>query len=123
MADSRSSAVLALSAAGAAAAALDLLSAAKFRPTGATVTELCRYPIKSLSRETLSEVAVEAEGTIPGDREWAILRGTHVHEHDPSASRWLHKAKFHVAMVRDLPPSSAVRPGRPLSVCAVRAAG
>lgn len=95
----RQVAVAALSAGAVIAAIGDLLRGLRLRPTGAVVTELCRYPIKSLSRETLDSVVVAAECAFPGDREWAILRGEHLHEHDPTRSRWLHKAKFHVAML------------------------
>lgn len=92
-------AVVALSAGALVAAVSDLLSAMRLRPTGAVVSELCRYPIKSLSRETLDSVVVQAERAFPGDREWAILRGQYACEHDPTRSRWLHKAKFHVMML------------------------
>lgn len=95
----RAQAVVALSAGALFASIADLLSGLTLRPTGAVVKELCRYPIKSLSRETLDSVVLAAECAFPGDREWAILRGEHVHEHDPSCSRWLHKAKFHVMML------------------------
>jgi hypothetical protein len=38
----------------------------------ATVTEIWRHPIKSHGREKLDSVTVEAHGTIPFDRLWAV---------------------------------------------------
>lgn len=97
--DGNASFVAALSALGLGLTLADQLLASRLRPSGAVITELCRYPIKSLSREALTSVAVQAEGAFPGDREWALLRGAYVSEHDPSCSRWLHKTKFHVMML------------------------
>ena len=117
----RAAAVVALSAGALLAAIVDQLAALRLRPTGAVVTELCRYPIKSLSRETLSSVVVAAEGAFPGDREWALLRGEYLGEHDASCSRWLHKTKFHVMMLDErlsaLHVAFAAGPGQRLEIC------
>lgn len=93
--------VAALSAAATAAATLDtLVIAERFRRLpGATVCQLYRYPIKSLTREQLESVRLEAGGAFPGDREWAIMRGAHLGLFDPQHSCAIKKTKFHVMML------------------------
>lgn len=92
-------AVAGLSLGAAVAAGLDCLAGRRFESCGGHIVELLRYPVKSLTREVLSSVVVEAERTFPGDREWAIIRGARAGLHDPQQSRWINKTNFHVMML------------------------
>ena len=58
----------------------------------ARIASLYRYPVKGLSGERLQQVAVEAGGTFPSDRLYAIENGPS--SFDPAAPRWLPKIKF-----------------------------
>ena len=58
----------------------------------ARIVGLYRYPVKGLSPEALAEVQLEAGGTFPNDRAFAIENGKH--EFDPAAPKHFPKIKF-----------------------------
>lgn len=64
----------------------------------ATVTSLYRYPVKGLSPEMLQSVALEAGGTMPSDRAYAIENGPG--RFDPDSPRHLPKVTF-LMLMRD----------------------
>lgn len=69
----------------------------------ATVTEIWRHPIKSHGREKLDSVTVEAGGTIPFDRLWAVA-----HERsDADGNSWVSCGNF--CRVAKLPSLMAIR--------------
>ena len=64
----------------------------------ARIVGLYRYPVKGLSPEALAEVQLEAGGTFPNDRAFAIENGKH--EFDPAAPKHFPKIKF-LMLMRD----------------------
>jgi uncharacterized protein YcbX len=64
--------------------------------TGARVTALYRYPMKGFSAEPLDHAEVEAGGTMPFDRAFAIENGASAF--DPAAPSYLPKARFLMLM-------------------------
>lgn len=60
------------------------------------VSSLCRYPVKGLRPQQLSDVAVEAGETFPHDREWAIENGRG--RFDPNNPQHLPKINFLMLM-------------------------
>lgn len=66
--------------------------------TGPHVAALFRYPVKGLSPEPLQQVALEAGGTMPSDRAYAIENGPG--RFDPENPRHLAKVNF-VMLMRD----------------------
>jgi uncharacterized protein YcbX len=56
------------------------------------IERLYRYPVKGLTAEALEEVHVEAGGTLPWDRAFALAQGDS--GFDPDAPAWLHKSNF-----------------------------
>lgn len=56
------------------------------------VTALYRFPVKGLSPEELHNVSLEAGGTMPWDRAFAIENGTA--DFDPEDPQYFHKTKF-----------------------------
>ncbi len=61
-----------------------------------TIALLYRYPVKGLSAEALTSVAVMPGETLPNDRAYAIENGRS--KFDPAAPRWLPKANFLMLM-------------------------
>ena len=57
-----------------------------------TVKSIQRYPLKGLSPERLKEVGLEAGGTLPADRAFAVENGPS--GFDAAEPKWLPKAKF-----------------------------
>lgn len=51
----------------------------------ATISRICRYPVKSLNAEELTEVTVQPDRTLPGDRRFAIARGSRQVETHPES--------------------------------------
>src|SRR3954447_24322563 len=62
----------------------------------ATIASLYRYPVKGLSPEALTRVALAPGETFPSDRAYAIENGRS--KFDPAAPRWLPKASFLMLM-------------------------
>lgn len=62
----------------------------------ALVSSLYRYPVKGLSPEPLTEVRLEAGGTVPFDRAYAIENGPG--RFDPEDPRYLPKTNFLMLM-------------------------
>jgi MOSC domain-containing protein len=62
----------------------------------AQITGLYRYPVKGLSPEPLSEVALDIGQTFPADRRYAIENGPS--GFDPAAPGWLSKSYFLMLM-------------------------
>src|ERR1700733_14250877 len=58
----------------------------------AQITSLYRYPVKGLSPEPLSRVALTAGQTLPADRRYAIENGPS--GFDPADPQWLSKTYF-----------------------------
>ena len=56
------------------------------------IENLYRYPVKGLTAEALEQVTVEAGGTLPWDRAFALAQGDA--PFDPAVPRWLPKAHF-----------------------------
>lgn len=66
--------------------------------TGAgTLARICRYPVKGLSVDDLARVTLRPDAALPGDRRFAIARGTA--RLDPVAPGWASKDNF-VQLVR-----------------------
>lgn len=64
----------------------------------ATVSRLYRYPIKGMTGEAMSQVALEVDGTMPFDRAYAIENGPG--RFDPDQPRHLPKITF-LMLMRD----------------------
>jgi uncharacterized protein YcbX len=64
----------------------------------AQIASLYRYPVKGLSPEPLSRVALTAGQTLPADRRYAIENGPS--GFDPADPRWMSKAYF-LMLMRD----------------------
>jgi len=64
----------------------------------ARIVGLYRYPVKGLSPEPLAEVTLEAGGTFPWDRAFAIENGKH--DFDPENPKHFPKIKF-LMLMRD----------------------
>ena len=64
-------------------------------PSVATIASIYRYPVKGLTPESLTEVALQAGQTLPGDRAYAIENGPS--GFDPANPVW--KAKTHYLML------------------------
>jgi uncharacterized protein YcbX len=60
------------------------------------IVSIYRYPVKGLSPEPLASVPVEAGGTLPFDRAWAIENGPS--KFDPAAPKHLPKIAFLMLM-------------------------
>jgi uncharacterized protein len=58
----------------------------------AQITSLYRYPVKGLTPEPLSRIALQVGQTFPADRSFAIENGPS--GFDPAAPRWMSKAYF-----------------------------
>ncbi len=56
------------------------------------IEHLYRYPVKGLTAEALDAVALDAGGTLPWDRAFALAQGGA--PFDPAAPRWLAKTHF-----------------------------
>jgi GntR family transcriptional regulator/MocR family aminotransferase len=62
-----------------------------------TVSKICRYPIKGLSAQPLSRVALEADKPFPQDRIFALVRpGAPIDRNDP---KWAKKGLFVMLML------------------------
>ena len=62
----------------------------------ATISTICRFPVKSLSSEQLPSATLEVGGTIPGDRRFALaLASTRF---DGTSPHWQHKSSFLILM-------------------------
>ena len=62
----------------------------------ATISTICRFPVKSLSPEQLPSATLEVGGTIPGDRRFALaLASTRF---DGTSPHWQHKSSFLILM-------------------------
>jgi hypothetical protein len=64
----------------------------------AQIASLYRYPVKGLSPEPLSRVALRAGETFPADRRYAIENGPS--DFDPASPKWMSKAYF-LMLMRD----------------------
>jgi uncharacterized protein YcbX len=64
----------------------------------AQITSLYRYPVKGLSPEPLSRVALTVGQTLPADRRYAIENGPS--SFDPAEPKWMSKAYF-LMLMRD----------------------
>ena len=64
----------------------------------AEISKICRYPVKGLSPENLSEVALEAGGALINDRRFALALGSTLF--DAATPHWLPKSSF-LALVRN----------------------
>jgi uncharacterized protein YcbX len=58
----------------------------------AEVLKICRYPVKGLSPENLSEVTLEAGGALTNDRRFALALGSTLF--DAATPHWLPKTSF-----------------------------
>jgi uncharacterized protein YcbX len=65
---------------------------------GPHVAAIYRYPVKGLSPEKMEQVSLEAGGTLPGDRAWAIENGPG--RFDPDNPKHLPKIHF-LMLMRD----------------------
>ncbi|MDH3474111.1 MAG: MOSC domain-containing protein [Rhodospirillales bacterium] len=63
-----------------------------------TVFDICRYPVKGLSAESLERVALTPSEGLPHDRRFAIAHGSTAF--DPHAPQWLPKTNF-LMLMRD----------------------
>ncbi len=68
------------------------------RTPPAQIASLYRYPVKGLSPEPLSQVALAVGQTLPADRRYAIENGPS--GFDPAAPKWMVKAYF-LMLMRD----------------------
>jgi uncharacterized protein YcbX len=59
-----------------------------------TVSEICRYPIKSLSAERMNAAALAPARLIPGDRRFALMHAQSAY--DPARPTWHKKSEFAV---------------------------
>lgn len=57
-----------------------------------TIHDICRYPVKGLGADHLSEVALTSGHALPLDRRWAIAHAAS--KVDPAAPRWARKQEF-----------------------------
>ena len=64
----------------------------------ATLARIYRYPVKGLAAEALTSVTVEADGGLPGDRAFGIVRGRA--GYDDTHPKWMRKNAF-VMLMRD----------------------
>ena len=64
--------------------------------TAATLQSIYRYPVKGLSPELLPDVALQAGGTLPADRRYAIENGPS--GFNPASPKYLPKAYFLMLM-------------------------
>ena len=64
----------------------------------AEITNICRYPVKGLSPEFLSEVTLESGGAVNNDRRFALALGSTLFE--ANTPHWLPKTNF-LALVRN----------------------
>jgi uncharacterized protein YcbX len=63
-----------------------------------TVADICRYPVKGLSAESLEQVALEPGACLPHDRRFALAHGST--KLDPQNPQWLPKTNF-LMLMRD----------------------
>ncbi|MBP5856400.1 MOSC domain-containing protein [Marivibrio halodurans] len=56
------------------------------------VDDICRYPVKGLSADHVSEVALAVGRALPNDRRWAIAHAAS--KIDPAAPEWARKQEF-----------------------------
>ncbi|MGF1607890.1 MAG: MOSC domain-containing protein [Kiloniellales bacterium] len=64
----------------------------------ASVVDICRYPVKGLSAESLERVELTPGETLPHDRRFAIAHGST--QFDPTAPKWLPRRNF-LMLMRD----------------------
>ena len=76
----------------------NLLNSRMPKSLPAEITAIYRYPVKGLSPERLSRVALAAGQTLPADRRYAIENGPS--GFDPAAPKWMSKAYF-LTLMRD----------------------
>jgi uncharacterized protein len=86
-----------------------------------TITGLYRYPVKGLSAEALTEVALAAGETFPNDRAFAIENGRS--KFDPAEPRWLPKASFLMLMKNQRLAALATRFDDATATLTIRQAG
>ena len=65
---------------------------------GTTVVDICRYPVKGLSAESLERVSVAPGEGLPHDRRFALAHGST--KFDPRNPQWLPKSNF-LMLMRD----------------------
>lgn len=86
---------------GAVAVAARLLSRAPLRKNKllcrAVVTDLHRFAVKGLERDTMETCTLKEGDCFPADRMWALMRTDKLGEFDAKAPRWVDKMKFHAA--------------------------
>lgn len=58
----------------------------------AEISLICRYPVKGLSPDQISDASVEAGGALPGDRRFALALGSTLF--DAATPHWLPKTSF-----------------------------
>lgn len=62
---------------------------------GATrVTAMFRFAVKGLDADRLQHISLEAGGSFPFDRKWALHFDAAAERFSPAAPQWLHKANF-----------------------------
>ncbi len=62
------------------------------------IAEICRYPVKGLSAESLESVQLSVGGCLPHDRRFALAHGTS--RYDSADPRWLPRTNF-LMLARD----------------------
>jgi len=63
-----------------------------------TVADICRYPVKGLSAESLEQVELAPGACLPHDRRFALAHGST--KFDPRSPQWLPKTNF-LMLMRD----------------------
>jgi len=86
---------------GAVAVAARLLTRPTLRKSRLTcravVTDLHRFAVKGLERDTMEACTLKVGDCFPADRMWALMRTDKLSEFDAKAPQWLDKMKFHAA--------------------------
>eukprot|EP01062_Namystynia_karyoxenos_P032571 TRINITY_DN24029_c0_g2_i1.p1 TRINITY_DN24029_c0_g2~~TRINITY_DN24029_c0_g2_i1.p1 ORF type:complete len:312 (+),score=67.50 TRINITY_DN24029_c0_g2_i1:76-1011(+) len=68
------------------------------RASRGTVGEIRRFAVKGLSGDLLTSAELEADGGLPDDRRWALMKGgDEGAEFDPQNPQWVHKKHFYCA--------------------------
>lgn len=65
---------------------------------GTTVVDICRYPVKGLSAESLEQVTLTPGESLPHDRRFALAHGST--KFDPRNPQWMPKSNF-LMLMRD----------------------
>jgi uncharacterized protein len=86
-----------------------------------TIAGLYRYPVKGLSAEALTKVALATGETFPNDRAFAIENGRS--KFDPAEPRWLPKASFLMLMRNERLAALATRFDDATATLTIRQAG